>query len=142
MLGPLKLLEHRIVLIPVNNQEQDTAGTHWSLMFFLPESRSFHHIDSLDPANNESAHKIAKSIVNGLDITGANIITYHDAGVQKNKHDCGVYVLRNAEKAIKQLFSYGIDDNFEATSTKDMSYQRRKVLQTVLDLSKSKYAKA
>merc|ERR1711962_913423 len=105
VLGPLKLLEHRIVLIPVNNQEQDTAGTHWSLMFFLPESRSFHHIDSLDPANNESAHKIAKSIVNGLDITGANIITYLDAGVHKNKHDCGVYVLRNAEKAIKQLFS-------------------------------------
>ena len=125
----LRILQHQIVLIPVNNAEGDADGTHWSLMFFHPVSYTFHHIDTMDPTNNDAANDIAFQIVQGLNIEEECSMVTHQNVTQVNKHDCGVHVLVQADHAIRQIVDKGVDsDNFTAYKMDCVGRERRSLI--------------
>ena len=135
-LEPLNLPGRKIVLIPVNNADADNSeGTHWSFMFYLPGSQSFHHIDTLDPLNSDAAHEIAGQMLRGLGIQKeCDMVTYH-AVQQPNKYDCGVHVLANADNAIRQIVVEKVDiDHFIQDKRINIRRERQTVLDVILDL--------
>ena len=143
-LEPLKLHERKIVLIPVNNELAGTEGTgsHWSLMFYLPDSKSFHHIDTLDPMNHDAAYEIAGQMDRGLGIQEdpENLDEYPDfvtyfAVQQSNNYDCGVHVLANADNAIRQIVVDDVDkDDFIQDKRINVRRERRTILDVILCL--------
>merc|ERR1712240_930579 len=74
------------------------------------------HIDSLPGQNTKHAKKLASDLLDGrlFDNTGnlqASFIELEEYGKQKNRYDCGLYVIHNALAMIKNLADAKSFDN-------------------------------
>ena len=136
MLDPLKIDERRVVLIPVNNAEtSSSSGTHWSLMVYVPRQKTFYHLDTLRKMNDDAANQIAHRVAETLGEPGYDLYAYNGTQ-QGNAHDCGVYVLVNAELAISHFLLSSNWEGFYPAQSMDMGHKRRSVLRVILELAK------
>merc|ERR1712240_562683 len=97
------------VMIPLNNSERQdewSSGSHWTVLKWDREINTFFHIDSLPGQNAKHAKNLASDLLDGslFDNTGnlqASFIELEEYGKQKNRYDCGLYVIHNAPAIAK-----------------------------------------
>ncbi|KAI9330669.1 hypothetical protein DFJ73DRAFT_88381 [Zopfochytrium polystomum] len=62
-LGGLNLQKSDFVFIPVNDNEQNTAGgSHWSLLIYSRSANCYYYYDSMGRANYEVAKRTKKKL--------------------------------------------------------------------------------
>ncbi len=130
MVAPLQLGRKKVVVLPLNNAKQDeSGGTHWSIIVLTPRGGQFYHFDSLD-MNRECAKVVAGKMQQQLRFPRPRFL--HFKGVpQDNSFDCGLYVLLNAETSIRH-FVEGRDANTFVPARKDDVRDMRKVILAVI----------
>ena len=132
---PLRLNQKRLVLAVVNDAAATAKGSHWSLLVVVPHRRSFHHIDSLGRRNERSARILASRLYEALRWTaGAELRQYADAP-QDNNFDCGIYVLANADKAIRHFLHNGTGRSFKPAIKADVFSMRSHMLEIIKQVS-------
>lgn len=100
---PLKLPEKRLVIFPINNNddvEQAEGGTHWSLLAYEKTSNVFVHHDSCGGLNSYYARKLYKAVVGFMSSSNSARVQYiecHGSPQQENAYDCGLYVAATAK---------------------------------------------
>ncbi len=134
MIGPLSLKDKSVVLIPVNNAGQgNSEGTHWSLLVMVPPTGRFYHLDTLD-MNKDSAKVLAIKLSNQLDINSPKFL--NSIGMrQDNAVDCGLYVLKNADKAMEHFVRTTSADDFHQARKDDIENMRRIILCAIEQVS-------
>ena len=109
-LEPLGLSSKRAVLWALNNCASLDApgGSHWSLLVFLRESRTFYHLDSSAGMNSLVAKDMAwrASKLLGV-VVEASAVVEMEVEQQTNGHDCGVFLLLNALRVAELLKDNG-----------------------------------
>ncbi|KAJ4870577.1 NEDD8-specific protease 1 [Raphanus sativus] len=106
---PLRLLESDLLIFPVNdntNVELAEGGLHWSLLVYHREANSFFHHDSLMGLNKWSAKQLFEAVSPFVSDGDAMYRECSDTPQQKNRYDCGVYLLAIA-RVICEWFSSG-----------------------------------
>jgi len=109
-LEPLGLSSKRAVLWALNNCASLDApgGSHWSLLVFLRESRTFYHLDSSAGMNSLAAKDMARRASKLLGGVGeASAVVEMEVEQQTNGHDCGVFLLLNALRVADLLKDNG-----------------------------------
>ncbi|KAL6341406.1 hypothetical protein AAG906_032525 [Vitis piasezkii] len=100
---PLKLSEKKLVIFPINNNddvEQAEGGTHWSLLAFEENANVFVHHDSCGGLNEAHARKLYKAVVGFMGNSNSSRAQYlecKDSPQQANCYDCGLYVAATAK---------------------------------------------
>ncbi|CAI0545381.1 unnamed protein product [Linum tenue] len=98
---PLKLPERKIVLFPVNdNDDVEVAegGSHWSLLAYHSGRNVFVHHDSLGGMNKRPARRLYSVLAKlmGKDAAAAEYREHADSPLQQNGYDCGLFVIATA----------------------------------------------
>ncbi|KAF1319338.1 Ubiquitin1-specific protease, partial [Globisporangium splendens] len=107
----LNLDSKRVCFIPVNDNDQfGGESTHWSLLVYRRQERSFAHYDSSSGHNTHAAKKITTKFEKMLRLCGvidadsadenatkATFVSVRETPQQRNGYDCGMYVLVIAE---------------------------------------------
>lgn len=98
-LDPLHLCDKKLVLFPINNNDDvniSEGGSHWSLLAYYRNANVFVHHDSCRSMNATPAKKLYKAVVGymGLSESGskAGYLEWTDSPRQANGYDCGLYV--------------------------------------------------
>ncbi|KDP44124.1 hypothetical protein JCGZ_05591 [Jatropha curcas] len=96
---PLKLPEKKLVIFPVNNNDDVNlaeGGSHWSLLAYERNANVFVHHDSYSGMNKRHALQLYKAVVSFLDTSDttahAEYIELTYSPQQVNGSDCGLYV--------------------------------------------------
>ncbi|WCJ41120.1 NEDD8-specific protease 1 [Euphorbia peplus] len=97
---PLKLPEKRLVIFPVNdNNDVNLAegGSHWSLLAYQRDANVFTHHDSNSSMNKRHALQLYKVVAKFIGSSGAGThcqyVELTDSPQQVNGYDCGVYIV-------------------------------------------------
>ncbi|GLT46331.1 hypothetical protein SLA2020_417360 [Shorea laevis] len=101
---PLKLPEKKLIIFPVNNNEDVSlaeGGSHWSLVAYYRSSNVFVHHDSHRQMNKGQAMRLFKAVVGFItsdssSSCNAKYQEYVDSPQQINGYDCALYVTANA----------------------------------------------
>ncbi|EEF30121.1 NEDD8-specific protease 1 [Ricinus communis] len=98
-LEPLKLPDKKLVMFPVNNNEDVNlaeGGSHWSLLVYERSCNVFVHHDSYSGTNKRHALQLYKAVARYIgtsDATAhAKYMDLNDSPQQVNGYDCGLYV--------------------------------------------------
>ncbi|XP_021278602.1 NEDD8-specific protease 1 [Herrania umbratica] len=98
-LEPLKLPDKKLVIFPVNNNDDVSiaeGGSHWSLLAYYRSANVFVHHDSNGQMNKRHAMRLFKSVVGfvGESSSAWNAKYLECIGTpqQVNGYDCGLYV--------------------------------------------------
>lgn len=97
-LEPLKLPDKKLVIFPVNNNDDVSlaeGGSHWSLLAYEKNANAFVHHDSYLGMNRRHALKLYKSVVGFIGLDGsaeAKYMELSNSPQQVNGCDCGLYV--------------------------------------------------
>ncbi|XP_022730639.1 NEDD8-specific protease 1-like [Durio zibethinus] len=98
-LEPLKLPDKKLVIFPVNNNDDVSiaeGGSHWSLLAYHRSANIFVHHDSNGQTNKRHAMRLFKSVVGyiGCSSSAGNAKYLECIGTpqQVNGYDCGLYV--------------------------------------------------
>ena len=102
-LEPLKLPDKKLVIFPVNNNNDVSVaegGSHWSLLAYYRSGNVFMHHDSNGQMNKRHAMRLFKSVVGyiGSSSSACNAKYLECIGTpqQVNGYDCGLYVTATA----------------------------------------------
>lgn len=99
---PLKLSEKKLVIFPINNNEnleQAEGGTHWSLLAYERNENVFVHHDSCGGLNSGHARRLFKAVMGLIGNSNSSKARYQecrDSPLQENGYDCGLYVAATA----------------------------------------------
>lgn len=113
VLQPLKLHDKSYIFIPVNDSESielEITGSHWSLLLYAKESRSFYYYDSIGNYNIKSAERIANRISQTLGLPMAqekSKVSVCPTPQQNNGTDCGIFMILILETLLSQLRETG-----------------------------------
>ncbi|XWS28445.1 hypothetical protein CRYUN_Cryun25bG0069600 [Craigia yunnanensis] len=98
-LEPLKLPDKKLVIFPVNNNDDVSVaegGSHWSLLAYYRSANVFVHHDSNAQMNKRHAMRLFKSVAGYIDDSSsaynAKYLECSGSPQQVNGYDCGVYV--------------------------------------------------
>ncbi|KAJ0397749.1 hypothetical protein P43SY_005606 [Pythium insidiosum] len=110
----------QVCMIPVNdNQSFDEGSTHWSLLLYHRQEKSFLHYDSSSGHNAAAADRVCKAFLRVLQATGVTdapawspdiVQQMPDMPQQRNSYDCGMYVLLAAEFLYRRYFRLPTSD--------------------------------
>lgn len=96
-LEPLKLPDKKLVLFPVNDNDDVSlaeGGSHWSLLAYERNANVFVHHDSYGGINKRHALQLYKAVVGFIDAAAhAKYMELGDSPQQINGYDCGLYVM-------------------------------------------------
>ena len=100
---PLKLSEKKLVIFPINNNddvERAEGGTHWSLLAFEKTANVFVHHDSCGGLNDGHARRLYEAVVGFMGNSNSSRAPQYqeckDSPQQANGYDCGLYVAATA----------------------------------------------
>lgn len=151
VIEPLNLSNKKLVIFPVNNNEdvnQAEGGTHWSLLAYDRNMNSFVHHDSIRGLNRWHAKKLYEVVARFMgrsDSASTDHFIECFTPQQKNGYDCGVYVL-----AITKIICHWHESNsaneadnwFSALEEKivpsAVTEMRNEILKLILELMNSK----
>ncbi|XP_010217101.1 PREDICTED: sentrin-specific protease 8 [Tinamus guttatus] len=105
-LQPLDLVHKKLLFLPINDNSNQTAGgTHWSLLVYFRDKKSFAHYDSHSKSNSAHAKQVAKKLEAFLGRKGGKVTFVEEkAPAQQNSYDCGMYVICNTEALCQGYF--------------------------------------
>ncbi|KAJ8768715.1 hypothetical protein K2173_023619 [Erythroxylum novogranatense] len=96
---PLELPKKRLVIFPVNNNNDVTVaegGSHWSLLVYERSSNAFIHHDSCYGINKRASCQLYGHIKGFMSTSDAephaSYVELTDSPQQLNSYDCGLYV--------------------------------------------------
>ncbi|XP_031252138.1 NEDD8-specific protease 1-like [Pistacia vera] len=96
---PLKLHEKKLVIFPVNDNDDVSiaeGGSHWSLLAYERNANVFVHHDSNHGMNKMRGKQLFKAVVgfigDSTSVSTAKYLECSDSPQQTNGFDCGVYV--------------------------------------------------
>uniref|UniRef100_K3XBB7 Ubiquitin-like protease family profile domain-containing protein n=1 Tax=Globisporangium ultimum (strain ATCC 200006 / CBS 805.95 / DAOM BR144) TaxID=431595 RepID=K3XBB7_GLOUD len=98
----LTLDSKRVCFIPMNDNDQfGGESTHWSLLVYRRDERTFAHYDSSSGHNAHAAKRIMAEFEKMLRLCGAvdghaakaTFVDVRETPQQRNGYDCGMYVL-------------------------------------------------
>ncbi|CAL5362182.1 unnamed protein product [Camellia sinensis] len=96
---PLNLFSKKLVIFPVNNNDDVTeaeGGNHWSLLVFERNANVFVHHDSYGGLNAGHAKQLYRAIVGYMGISdmasACKYVEYSKTPQQVNGYDCGLYI--------------------------------------------------
>ena len=140
-LEPLNLTEKELVVMAVNNSQdlERPGGSHWSLLMFSLQARSFYHFDSSSGMNFDAANQLASMLhsymtKNSLEKFDLKVIEVHQTLQQKNGYDCGVHVLCNALHATRYVFVHGHCDTLEKLSEDVVKSKRNEMIDLIKNM--------
>lgn len=105
VLQSMSLMDKDLILMPLNDHSSrslTSGGSHWTLITIIrntivPNTFSFHHLDSLASGSNEhAAAQIYRVLQNILPFDPVSILNM-DCTMQINSYDCGIHVMVNAD---------------------------------------------
>ncbi|CAN6445406.1 unnamed protein product [Victoria cruziana] len=141
VIAPLRLQDRKLIIFPVNNNEDVTVaegGTHWSLLSYCRTCNLFEHYDSFGSSNRRHAMKLYKGIRH---LVGAPAIVtnFRDCNTpqQMNGYDCGLYMLAIAEVLYSCHLAEPNDSGphrDEAVKLLEVGHMRIRILQIIEDL--------
>ncbi|KAJ9178182.1 hypothetical protein P3X46_010087 [Hevea brasiliensis] len=94
-LGPLKLQDKKLVIFPVNNNDDVSlaeGGSHWTLLAYERNANVFVHHDSYSGMNKRHALQLYKAVVGFIGAAHAKYMELANSPQQVNGCDCGLYV--------------------------------------------------
>lgn len=150
---PLKLPEKKLIIFPVNNNEDVNlaeGGSHWSLVVYERNANVFVHHDSSGGMNKMQAKQLFSTIVGFIGgstlASNANYQECVDSPQQTNGYDCGVYVIAIARaiccwyESIEHKDTDGMWFSVvkEQVTPPSVSQMRTEILHLIRDLMKKK----
>ena len=98
-LEPLGLSSKRAVMWALNNcgSLEAPGGSHWSLLVFVRDPKTFYHLDSSAGMNTLVAKDMARKAAKLVGVEQASVIEMN-VEQQSNGHDCGVFLLLNSAR--------------------------------------------
>ncbi|OQR82186.1 SUMO protease [Thraustotheca clavata] len=95
----LQLQFKKMILLPVNDRENfDSQGSHWALLVYHQQTKSYKFYDSSNNHNLQSAREVAQVLDKALGTKSRHIeIECPACPQQRNGVDCGMYVCLIAE---------------------------------------------
>lgn len=150
---PLKLPEKKLVIFPVNDNDDMSlaeGGSHWSLIVYERNGNVFVHHDSNHGMNKIKARKLFSAVVGFMgDSTSASNGKYLDcvdSPQQTNGYDCGVYVIAIARaiccwyESSEHKDAEGMWFSFvkEQVTSTVVSQMRKEILQLIKGLMEKK----
>ncbi|XP_047311970.1 NEDD8-specific protease 1 [Impatiens glandulifera] len=105
-LAPLKLADKKLVIFPVNNNDDVTVaegGSHWSVLIFHRNARVFVHHDSYGGFNNVHARNLHSNVYSHMGISSKYLVA--ETPQQMNGYDCGIYVCAITRTVIEWFYS-------------------------------------
>ena len=120
-LEPLGLSSKRAVMWALNNcaSLEAPGGSHWSLLVFVRDPKTFYHLDSSAGMNNLVAKDMARKAAKLVGVEQASVIEMN-VEQQSNGHDCGVFLLLNSARVGELL----MDKNDLKASLPPLSQQQ------------------
>ena len=96
IIEPLELNKKQFVFLPINDNQENTAGgSHWSLLVLSAPQSTYIHYDSYSPANNRTANQFIVKFKSYFKID--LLMTDSEFPQQTNTCDCGVYLIGKPE---------------------------------------------
>lgn len=140
---PLHLSRRKLIIFPINDNEEVTiaeGGSHWSLLAFERSANTFVHHDSLN--FNAANAKRVYSAVNSYTAPGATYIDCPSTPKQVNGYDCGLYITAITRSICEWYFSEApknMEDLWFSTITRQVtpiiaSIMRHEILDLVRSL--------
>lgn len=98
-LDPLQSDRRNFIFFALNNNEQAeySGGTHWSLLVFSHPEKMVFHFDSSRGSNQYQAVEFGEKLLNYFGLPSLGRFSEPMCLQQTNGHDCGIFVLCNAE---------------------------------------------
>lgn len=113
-LQPLNLFSKKLVILPVNNNDDVTVsegGSHWSLLAFERNANVFVHHDSYGGINSRHAKRLYKAIAGYMGTDDhCKYLEWDKTPQQVNGYDCGLYVAAIAKAICSWYGSGGLKD--------------------------------
>ena len=102
VLNDLKLDKKDLVIMPINNNQQNSVGgSHWALLCFYRSENKFLFFDSCKNMNLVCARRAGEMMTAILGATSPSFIVVQDTPQQNNSSDCGLHMLLMAELVAK-----------------------------------------
>lgn len=79
------------------------GGSHWSLLYFCKERKTFYYFDSIGAYSYKTAAKVAKNISSFLKFSPSTLIIKMAKPQQRKSVDCGIYVLLFTDTLIDRI---------------------------------------
>ncbi|KAF3788421.1 NEDD8-specific protease 1 [Nymphaea thermarum] len=141
VVAPLRLQDRKLIIFPVNNNEDVSVaegGSHWSLLSYYKTCNLFEHYDSFGSLNKRHAMKLCKGI-KGLVGAPETMSNFRECNTpqQMNGYDCGLYMLAIAELLCSCHLQEPNDSGqyrFEALQLLEVGQMRRLILKIIEDL--------
>ena len=99
LISDLDLENSEYIIFPVNDNEDinNDAGNHWSLMVYRKNTNKFYHYDSIGRSNEKHARKVITSLAKANKCF-KDEMEAKNATQQSDGHSCGVFTIMNASK--------------------------------------------
>lgn len=83
-------------------------GSHWSLLYFSKERKTFYYFDSIGAYSYKTAAEVAKNISSFLKVSPSTPIIKMATPQQRNSVDCGIYELLFTDTLIDRIVNSNI----------------------------------
>ncbi|GLE02593.1 hypothetical protein PINS_up011434 [Pythium insidiosum] len=139
----MQLEARQVCMIPVNDNESFGGGsTHWSLLVYHRAEKEFMHFDSSAGHNAAAANRVCKAFLRVLQATGITdapmwshdlVQAMPDMPQQRNRYDCGMYVLLAAEFLYRRYFRLAVSERMHAFVTRERIAKMRQEIPRIVD---------
>lgn len=136
-LEPLKLQDRKLVIFPVNNNDdvsEAEGGSHWSLLTFHRNGEVFVHHDSFGGFNEVHAKKLHSNVSSHMGISTTFMVAKTQQ--QMNGYDCGIYVCAITVAVIDWFYRNATPANrndlwFDEVTPDIISNMRKEILKVI-----------
>ncbi|XP_067934232.1 sentrin-specific protease 8-like [Watersipora subatra] len=140
ILESLDIKAKKHVFLPVNDNAslEHTGGSHWSLLVYEGNSRSFTHYDSANQMNHSTSAHIASRLAPLLGVPADLPVQEGNSPTQENGYDCGVYVIEITKVLLKELMtgkSVSTSNGISDLSSSQIKQARKEWSEIILNLA-------
>ena len=104
ILNQLGALHMEYIFFPVNNNEtfDREGGTHWSLLVYNKNIKTWFHLDSMHDLNNVHARQLMNRVNTYMDNETPPKFVETNCTQQNNGYDCGTFTMMHAQETAKR----------------------------------------